>query len=125
LCLFAYHSHDTKTDSFFVIKIIGNEKINKLQNAYLQHFLDFIYFNFSTLSKKGMDYTEEYDEDSYGSSDQEVTNFNDYYAHVNELVEYAEWESSEVLGELFSCRDKHANLPALQVLSFCVLLENE
>lgn len=59
---------------------------------------------------------EEFDESRSGGSSPDVSNFNDYYERVNELVDYADWESCELLAELFSCRDKHAKNSALQVL---------
>lgn len=60
---------------------------------------------------------DDYDEGSRSdaTSSVEIENFNDYCERFNDLVEDADWESSEILAELLSCREKHANLPSLQV----------
>ncbi|KAI6191824.1 CSN12-like protein [Aphelenchoides bicaudatus] len=60
---------------------------------------------------------EDYDDGSRSdvASNAEIESFNDYYDRCNELVEDADWESSEILAELLSCREKHATLPFLRI----------
>jgi hypothetical protein len=47
--------------------------------------------------------------------DKELDNFNDYYDRISELVQYADWESSELLAELLSCQDSHSLFTKLQI----------